>query len=406
MVLDGAYTLRTVHERGIRGSLLARNLGGYFRHVWSVHPLVGADPSQPEPELPHIPRVTPLGPDHTVIEAAISRWRPDSALPKASFAAAQGQLLLLLDELLSDELVTVIRAGDPYYLGLLGLLLARLHGRALAVRVNGNYDEIYEALGTLAYPRIFRTRRVEKLVDRLVLSRADIVFGANQNNLEFAVANGADPQMAFVSPYGNLIADVHFSDPATRARPAHFPSGPTLLYVGRREPVKYPQDVIGLLAQLTPTHPELHAVLIGEGSMTDQLRDQAARLHLSDRVHLLPSWDQTRLAQAYAAADVVVAPHMGRALVEAALSATPIVAYDNEWHGELIEDGVTGYLVPFRDVEALAARVSHVLQHPEEGGAIGVRARAQAEEQMDPERLQREEITAYQRLLSRQVATT
>ena len=41
------------------------------------------------------------------------------------------------------------------------------------------------------------------------------------------------------------------------------------------------------------------------------------------------------------------APLMGYTLIEAGLTGVPIVTYDYDWHGEIIEDGVSGGLAPF-----------------------------------------------------------
>ena len=85
--------------------------------------------------------------------------------------------------------------------------------------------------------------------------------------------------------------------------------------------------------------------------------------------------------------------------VSAALSATPIGAYDVEWHRELIRHGETGLLVPYRDFEATARAVLWLLDHREEGAAMGERARRAAVERYEPAVLLRRERTCFERLL-------
>ena len=72
---------------------------------------------------------------------------------------------------------------------------------------------------------------------------------------------------------------------------------------------------------------------------------------------------------------------MGYTLVEAGLTGTPIVSYDYDFHAEIVTDAETGFLVPLRDVSALADRVSRLLADRERARATGARLR---------ERLQRE----------------
>ena len=39
------------------------------------------------------------------------------------------------------------------------------------------------------------------------------------------------------------------------------------------------------------------------------------------------------------------ATHTGRALAEASFAGLPVVGYDIDWHSEIIEDGINGYLL-------------------------------------------------------------
>lgn len=60
----------------------------------------------------------------------------------------------------------------------------------------------------------------------------------------------------------------------------------------------------------------------------------------------------------------------------------------SSWHSgipELIEDGITGYLVPERDVEALTDRLVYVCDHPEGWVGMGEKARAKIVTEFDAE---------------------
>jgi glycosyltransferase involved in cell wall biosynthesis len=102
-------------------------------------------------------------------------------------------------------------------------------------------------------------------------------------------------------------------------------------------------------------------------------------------------------------ADVIVSPLTGRALIEAALSGTPVVAYDVEWHRELIRNHDTGLLVPYRDYAAMATAILWVFDHPGEAGTLGAHARAAALEQFHPRKLLREEIACFERVLQDEI---
>jgi glycosyltransferase involved in cell wall biosynthesis len=108
---------------------------------------------------------------------------------------------------------------------------------------------------------------------------------------------------------------------------------------------------------------------------------------------------QDALAQLYASALVVISPHTGRALSEAALGGAAVVAYDIDWQGELIVDGETGLLVPHGDVQAMARGVLDLLADPALARRLGDRLRASALRMLDPAALNAHERSEYSKLL-------
>jgi glycosyltransferase involved in cell wall biosynthesis len=64
----------------------------------------------------------------------------------------------------------------------------------------------------------------------------------------------------------------------------------------------------------------------------------------------------------------------GFSLIEACAAASPVIAYDVEWHSELIRDGETGFLVAEHDVDRLTFVVSRLLDDPDLGVTLGMRA--------------------------------
>lgn len=401
LVLDTAYSLDAVRRRGQEHSLLSRDLEGWFSRVWHVHPLVGADDRESSATVSGPPHEVALAPGHVYVEGHPA-LRPAPRFPLTSFALAQLQLLTRLHAIMRSGAVSVVRAGDPYYLGLLGLALARAHRVPLVLRINGNYDQIYEAVGRLAYPRLFRRRWVEKRIDRFVLRRADLVAGANRDNLGFALRNGTPPHRGTVFPYGALIDPVHRTERSQRKDlrdELGLGDGPLLVAVTRLEPVKHTGDLLHALQRVRAAHPTASLVVVGEGSQLAELQLLTVELGIADAVVFAGSRDQTWIADVLGSADVYLAPSAGRALVEAALAALPLVAYDVDWHGELVVDDRSGALVGFRDVDAFAAAVERLLGDAQLARRLGEGARDLAGETMDPSELIALERDALERLL-------
>jgi glycosyltransferase involved in cell wall biosynthesis len=127
------------------------------------------------------------------------------------------------------------------------------------------------------------------------------------------------------------------------------------------------------------THlPGVHAVLVGEAlfgevSYAEALHERAKTLGIVDRVHLLGfRQDVPQLMQL---SDVVVhtsiAPEpFGRVIVEGMLACRPVVATRAGGVMEIIEDGVSGVLVPPGDAKALARVLADLLADPSKSNAL------------------------------------
>ena len=176
-----------------------------------------------------------------------------------------------------------------------------------------------------------------------------------------------------------------------------------MVSVTRLEPVKHAVDLVDVFDLIRRESPTATCAVVGDGSQRSEMLARAGELGLDDSLFLLGNRGQRWIASLLVDADVVVAPMMGRALVEAALSSTPIVAYDVDWHSELITDGETGVLVPFGDREAMAGAVLRLLANPGRAAELGSRARRAAMATMSTEAVGRAEREAWQQVLPQAV---
>jgi colanic acid/amylovoran biosynthesis glycosyltransferase len=88
-------------------------------------------------------------------------------------------------------------------------------------------------------------------------------------------------------------------------------------------------------------------------------------------------------------------------LKEAMAMGLPVISTVHAGIPELVEDGVSGFLVPERDVEALADRLERLVDHSETWAAMGRAGRRQIEAEFDIERLNDELLVLYQDMLGR-----
>lgn len=402
MVLNASYSLTVIRLRKIEFRIQAAALDGYFENAWSVNAVVGADPSTPIDEAYGRTTFAELAPGHTVVEGKVGRYLALRRVAPLNFVLAQLHLFAQLSRLIRRERISVIRADDPFYHGLIGWALARLHGIPFEVRLVANYDEAYEQYGYIAYPRLLRTRRVAKLLDRFVLRRADLVTAGSENNRGYAIQNGVRPERLGEAGNANMIDPVHRREPDERTSVAvelGLEGRPFLISLGRLETAKHPGDLVHVLAKARVEIPSLALVFVGDGSMYDQIQELVDEMGLRDHVVFAGDRDQHWIGDALATASVVLSPLTGLALVEAALSATPIVAYDVEWQPEFIASGRTGLIVPYRDTSAMAAAAVRLVREPDFARRIGEAGRAHALAFRDPAAQNAKETALYDQLL-------
>ena len=404
LTLEADYSLAAIRDMGLEEIITSRDLDGFFEHVWTVHPLVGAAPDDRGRTPPGPPSVTSVSSRHTMIEGKLQRSGRLAGWPTVNLVLAQRQLLGDLGRLLRRQRISVIRASDPLYLGLVGLFLSRVHHLPLVIHLIANYDGT-AFVDSAAYPRLFRRRSLEKRIERFILPRSDLVAAGNADILEYAVNNGADRESTTVFLVGNLIDPIHFSwEPSERPSVRHelglADDEPFVICVGRLEPLKHPDDVVRVIGESRLRQLGVKAVFVGEGTMRAQLETLAVESGLDGRLVFAGKRDQKWLARALASATVVLSPLTGRALIEATLSGTASVAYDIDWQSELVLHAETGLLVPYRDTNKMAEAVYDLVSQPAFAAALGAAARVRTRHVMDPPRLLEHERRAYSRLLS------
>lgn len=400
LVLDTSFSYESIVKRGLESSVTCRDLDGFFDHVWSVHPFASLVTSSEWGAEFGKPVTYSIGASHTFVEGKVGMSACLKKIAPINFLLAQFGVLIFLLKLIRKERISIIRVGDPLYLGLLGYVLSKLTGIPFVVRVGANNEKIRATTGKGMMPRLFKSINQERFVERFVLSRANLVAGANNDNLQFAIDSGANPDKCTIFRYGNLIDAVHFTDPSLRhfVRDV-FTEGPFLLCIARLELVKKVDDVIRVLAEVRANGFDVKALLVGDGRERDKLALLAKEIGVSEHVIFCGNRDQSWMSSIIPHAAVVISPHTGRALTEAALGGAAIAAYNVDWQGELIETGVTGELVPFGDWRALSAATIKLLNDPTYALNLAANVREKVLKMMDPAKLNEHERQQFLEIL-------
>lgn len=154
---------------------------------------------------------------------------------------------------------------------------------------------------------------------------------------------------------------------------------PVILYAAKMEPRKRADHLLAAYAALCrEISPAPYLVLAGDGEMRPLLEQQAAGL---DRVRFIGFQGQRQLPALFDLADVFVLPSIhepwGLAINEAMSAGTAIIVSDEVGCAlDLVEDGVTGFVVKAGDIPALTAALRRIVTDPAAAAAMAAAGRA------------------------------
>jgi glycosyltransferase involved in cell wall biosynthesis len=160
-------------------------------------------------------------------------------------------------------------------------------------------------------------------------------------------------------------------------------NGKTLITVSRLAPWKGVDGLIRLLLDL----PDTRLIVVGDGQMRGALEAEAQSYGVAERVRFLGSLPQDGVRRCLDQADAFVLnstyeglPHV---VLEAMTAGLPVIATNAGGTGEIVEDNVTGLLVPVGDVSALKAAIERLWLEPALGRRLAVEAAKQLTARFD-----------------------
>jgi hypothetical protein len=180
----------------------------------------------------------------------------------------------------------------------------------------------------------------------------------------------------------------------------------TLGFIGHLGKHKGLEVLLHALSLMNDQRPRL--LVVGTGEEAAHLKTFCREHGLDRHVHFYGHVVNRRIAAIYQKIDVLIVPSIWPensplTIAEAMASGIPVIASDIGGIGELVEDEVTGFLVPPRDSQAMAERIRRLIARPQLRQEMGQRALAK----IQPYRLRgqvEQIVTVYQEVLGQRQA--
>jgi len=226
----------------------------------------------------------------------------------------------------------------------------------------------------------FRENRGFALGDRAIASLA---------HWHIAISRGLARYLEEVEGFdGSSFEIVHYGIEPDGSPESYRGGEPRLLCVGRLIPIKGHIVLFRAFAEARRRVPSLRLDIAGRGPLEPALRALAKELEIEDAVDFLGY--VVPVQRAIEEAAIVVVPSMGEGFgmvaLEAMERARPVIAAEIGGLGELVEEGVTGLLVPPGEAEPLAEAIVRLGSDLALARELGEAGRRRALEQFLQER--------------------
>jgi phenylacetate-CoA ligase len=229
--------------------------------------------------------------------------------------------------------------------------------------------------------------------------RADAIIGDGWDALNFEQALGRE----LIEVTGGVDSELFRPVEPDRELAGDYPGRPILLYVGRFVPLKNLPMLISAFAKVHAKQPDVVLATVGEGALGGQIREQVARLGLTDSVAFLGHQPQSRLPGLYAASNVVLLSssfdNSPNCVLEANACERPVVATSVGGVPRYVTDGENGLLVEAGDAAGFADAILRLLGDPPLARTMGRAGRVRVVERHSWRKSAEKLMDLYGRLL-------
>jgi glycosyltransferase involved in cell wall biosynthesis len=294
--------------------------------------------------------------------------------------------LFRLARLLRDRSMHVMHAHE-FAMNVYGSLLSKMTGIPIVATVHGKNYYWVKWRRRLAYQFVARQSMmvaVSEDLKRFLTQRVAI----HPDNIRI-VHNGIDLHRYTVSDrYNTVCKELGING-----------SQPVIGTVGNLYAVKGQAYLLRACAAVARAFPDFVLLVAGRGEQLGSLEEEARSLGIGGNVKFLGfREDVPSLLQAM---DVFVLPSVSEGLplsiLEAMALRKPVVASNVGGIPEVVKDGVTGYLVPPKDPEALAEKILLLLHHPQIAADLGKSGQKRVQGAFSLEQMIQEYQSLYER---------
>ena len=232
------------------------------------------------------------------------------------------------------------------------------------------------------------------------IRQADGLMACSVNIADFTASYYGVPRELIDVVYCDVDTEL-FRPPDERE---HVSRRPTVLFAGNITLNKGVKTVFDAVLQLRPKYPDIRLQILGKAddALPQELQSHACRTGAAANVEFPGFIDRAHIPEFYRQAHVFASPAqhepgVANVYLEAMACGCPVVASTTGGAPEAIVDGKTGFLVPPKQPDALAAKIEYLLDHPEIARRMGEAGKARLRRRFSTDTMVAETIRLYER---------
>ncbi len=257
----------------------------------------------------------------------------------------------------------------------LGLLAPALRKSGVARIISLTHG--HEVWWAKVFPFSLAMRRIGNTVDALTY-----LGEFTRRNISFALSPKARTAMVRIAPGIDILHFTPDPAPSTLRHELGLSDKSVIVSVGRLVPRKGQDHLIEALPIIRKAIPNVHLLLVGEGSYRKSLEKLAQKHGVTELVTFVGRVPYAQLPDYFRCGDIFAMPSrsrfaglevegLGIVYLEASGCGLPVIAGSSGGAPDAVVDGVTGIIVDGGNIHEIAAAIVRVLTDPKKMKAMG-----------------------------------
>lgn len=241
----------------------------------------------------------------------------------------------------------------------------------------------------------------------ILFKKADLFFPICKHFSKILIKYGCNPKKIHIH-YSSIDADrIPYS-----AKTKPLGNDPIkIITVARLIEYKGLNDSILAISEVLKKYPNIEYEIIGEGIEMENLNNLIKKLGLEKKIKLLGylSFDQIleKLSKAHLFLFTPFTPYYAEqdapvnAMKEAMLAGLPVISTNHGGIPELVQNGISGFLVKERDINAIVSKIIYLIENPQRWAILGKAGSDYVRKYFDKKRINKNLIDIFYRLVKK-----